>query len=33
MNIYLVDVKNDILVFEINKIEKVTKKTVGKTVQ
>lgn len=29
----LVDVKNDILVFEINKIEKVTKKTVGKTVQ
>ena len=29
----LVDVKNDILVFEINKIEKATKKTVGKTVQ
>ena len=29
----LVDVKNDILIFEINKIEKATKKTVGKTVQ
>ena len=29
----LVDVKNDILVFEINKIEKTTKKPVSKTVQ
>jgi hypothetical protein len=29
----LVDAKNDILVFEINKIEKTSKKPVSKTVQ
>ena len=29
----LVDAKDDILVFEINKIEKTSKKTISKTVQ